>query len=296
MSKIWIRRIALGFVALVVVALLTVGWVGSERAIHPKAAHYRKGLADFPDLHPQDVSFDSRTKVRIAAQFFPGEKHATVVLSHGYGDNKLQMLPYADFLHRRGFSILTYDMRDRGQSGGDAVTLGELEKTDLISAVDYLVSRPDVDHDRIGALGVSLGGSTTLLATADDARIKAAVDDSGFSDAPRVIESSFEHFIGLPPFPFAPITLQVVKLRTGIDPNRIRPMDAIARISPRPLFIVHCMEDKVVPPDNSDRNFANAREPKQYWRIPTGGHIAGIRVAADEYRQRIGDFFEQNLK
>ena len=281
---------------LALAGLLVVGWIGSEKAIHPAAATYPKSLADFPDLHPQDVSFDSRTHTRIAAEFFSGERHATIVLSHGYGDNQAQMLPYADFLHKRGFSILTYDMRNRGHSAGDAVTLGALEKLDLMSAVDYLVARPDVDRERIGALGVSLGGSTTLLSSAADPRIKAVVDDSGFSDAPKVIESSFEHFIGLPPFPFAPVTLQLVRLRTGLNPAEIRPMDVVRRISPRPLLIIHCMGDKVVLPDNSDRNFAAAGEPKQFWRIPTGGHIDGLTVAADEYKKRVSQFFEESLR
>ena len=281
---------------LALAGLLVVGWIGSEKAIHPAAATYPKSLADFPDLHPRDVSFDSRTHTTIAAEFFPGERHATIVLSHGYGDNQVQMLPYADFLHKHGFSILTYDMRNRGRSAGDAVTLGALEQLDLISAVDYLVTRPDVDRDRIGALGVSLGGSTTLLSSAADPRIKAVVDDSGFSDAPKVIESSFEHFIGLPPFPFAPVTLQLVRLRTGLNPAEIRPMDVVRRISPRPLLIIHCMGDKVVLPDNSDRNFAAAGEPKQFWRIPTGGHIDGLTVAADEYKKRVSQFFEESLR
>jgi fermentation-respiration switch protein FrsA (DUF1100 family) len=289
----WIAGVV---IVLGIVALLAVGWIGSERAIHPRVAHYPKSLADFPDLHPQDVSFYSRTRTRIAAEFIPGERRATIVLSHGYGDNKVQMLPYADFLHKRGFSTLVYDMRNRGQSAGDAVTLGALEQLDLISAVDYLAGRHDVDRDHIGAMGVSLGGSTTLLAAAADPRIKAVLDDSGFSDAPRVIEASFEHFIGLPPFPFAPVTMSIVHLRTGLDVNGIRPVDVIARISPRPLLIIHCMQDTVVPPDNSDRNFAAARDPKQFWRIPTGGHIDGLKVAGDQYRERVSRFFEESLR
>ena len=119
----WVVPALAGFVMLLIIGLLGVGWVGSERAIHPARAHY-PGPAEFPDLHPQPITFDSRTHTRIAAEFFPGEKHATIVLSHGYGDNQAQMLPYAQFLHNDGFSVLTYDMRNRGESGGDAVTLG----------------------------------------------------------------------------------------------------------------------------------------------------------------------------
>ncbi len=276
--------------------LLGIGWIASERAIHPAAVRYSKSLADFPALRPQPTSYESRTGARIAASFFPGPTRATIVLSHGYGDNQVQMLPYADFLVRNGFSALVYDMRNRGHSGGDAVTLGALEAADLTSAVDYLTARPDVDRNRIGALGVSLGAAATILAAAGDPRIKAVVDDSGFSDAPAVIRSSFEHFIGLPPFPFAPVTAFLAGLRTGIDVNRIRPVDAVARIGPRPLLVIHCMEDRVVPPENSDRNFRAAREPKQFWRIPTGGHIDGLNVARAEYEQRVSGFFRDSLR
>ncbi len=277
-------------------ALLGVGWIGSERAIHPHSATYRKTLNDFPSLHPQEFRFASPTHATIAASFYPGTRRATIVLSHGYGDHQGEMLPYANFLHARGYSIVTYDMRNRGQSTGDAVTLGALEYRDLSVLIDQLIRRPDVDCERIAAMGVSLGGSTTLMTAAADPRIRAVVDDSGFSDAPNVIETSFEHFIGLPAFPFAPITTYIVKLRTGLDPNMIRPMDVVARISPRPLLIIHCMQDTVVPPGNSERIFAAARQPKQFWRIPTGGHVKGHDIAREEYERRVGEFFDAALQ
>ena len=291
--RLWVASLA---VAVLTAALFGIGWTASERAIHPAAVRYPKGLADFPGLHPRQTSFQSRTRTRIAGYFFPGRTGATIVLSHGYGDNQAQMLPYADFLVRNGFSALTYDMRSRGRSGGDAVTLGALESADLLSAVDYLTTRPEVDRGRIGALGVSLGAATAILAAARDTRIKSVVDDSGFSDAPAVIRSSFEHFIGLPPFPFAPITAFIAGLRTGIDVNRIRPVDVVGRISPRPLLVIHCIGDRVVPPENSERNFLAAGEPKQFWRIPTGGHVDGLNVAGVEYEKRVSRFFQDSLR
>src|ERR1019366_8925015 len=289
------RIMAIGFVPALMALLGGVGWIGSERAIHPAARHYATTLADYPDLDSREIGFQSRTHVMIAASFFPGVRHAVIVLSHGYGDNQAQMLPYAEFLHRAGYSVLTYDMRNRGRSGGEAVTLGALESLDLISAVDYLTTRADVDRGRIGALGVSLGGSTTLLAAANDPRIKAIVDDSGFSDAPGAIESSFEHFVGLPAFPFAPITTAIAGWRVGINVKRIRPVDVVARIAPWPLLIIHCMGDRVVPPVHSARNFKAAGEPKSIWRIPTGGHIDGHTVARQEYERRVIEFFDQGL-
>ena len=287
--------VGIGLIATLIALLGGVGWVGSERAIHPRAQRYATGLADYPELHPEEVSLRI-AGTRIAGSFFPGARPALIVLSHGYGDNQAQMLPYANFLHRAGYSVFTYDMRSRGRSGGKAVTLGALEYLDLISAVENLAARTDVDPGRIGALGVSLGASATLLAAANDRRIRAVVDDSGFSDAPRVIQSSFEHFIGLPAFPFATLTTAIVGWRIGVDVKRIRPVDVVAQISPRPLLIVHCMGDKVVLPANSERIFAAAGEPKEIWRIPTGGHIEGYVVAREEYERRVTEFFDRALR
>src|ERR1035437_10048855 len=189
-------------VALLLAVVLGIGWIAAGRAIHPAIWPYEKGLADFPDLHPYQVSFESRTHTRIASWFFPGTRRATVLLSHGYGDNQIQMLPYADFLVRQGFSVLTYDMRNRGRSSGDAVTFGALEAPDIISAVDYLMTRSDVDPNRMGAIGLSLGAAATILAAAGDSRINALLDDSAFSDPPAAIRSRFQHFIRLPSLPF----------------------------------------------------------------------------------------------
>jgi fermentation-respiration switch protein FrsA (DUF1100 family) len=280
---------------LAVAVLGTVGWIGSERAIHPHAATYTWRLADYPNLRPQNVAFISRTGIKIAARFFPGRSHATIILSHGYGDNQNQMLPWANFLSHAGYSVLTYDMRDRGRSGGDAVTLGALEQYDLISAVDYLTSRRDVDRARIGALGVSLGGATTILAAAQDRGIKAVVDDSGFADAPTVIANSFTYFIHLPAFPFALISVKLAEWRAGVDVEKVRPVDKIGLISPRPIFIIDGLADKVVLPIDSARNFAAAKEPKQIWWVQGAGHAQSRVVAGSLYVRRVIAFFRRYL-
>ena len=278
--------------AIVLAGFLVIGWIGSERAIHPRAVSYSHRLADYRDLRPQEVGIASRTHITISGRFFSGPRRATLILSHGYGESQDQMLPYVEFLHKGGYNVLTYDMRSRGRSGGEAVTLGALEQLDLVSVVDYLTTRSDVDPDKIGALGLSLGASTTLLAAAQDLRIKAIVDDSGFSDATNVVASSFEHFIGLSPFLFAPITIAISEWRTGTNIKTIRPAGVVGRISPRAVFIIHCLGDHIVPPENSRRMFAAALEPKQVWWIQTGGHVDGHNVVREEYERRVTSFFD----
>ena len=296
-----VRRVIVALCLLLVIAVVGVlggvGWIGSERAIHPRQPTYAWRLAGYPALGAavQRVTFRGSTGVRLDGRFFPGRSRATIILSEGYGDTEDEMLPWANLLHQAGYSVLTYDMRDRGHSGGSAVTLGALEQFDLVSAVSYVAARRDVDKGRIGALGVSLGGATTILAAARDRRIRAVVDDCGFSDAPGVIATSFTRFIGLPAFPFAPITVQIAEWRAGVDINAVRPVDVIGKISPRPVLIIHGLADTLVPPSNSVRNYAAARQPKEIWWVPRAGHTQSRAVAGAAYTRHVVAFFRRYL-
>ncbi len=275
--------------------VLVVSWVVSGWAIRPPQNTYRWTLGDYPDLSPEPVTFKSSDGLSLAGRFYPGSNGATVVLSHGYGDNKDQMIPWADFLNQAGFNVFTYDMRSRGQSSGQAVTLGAKEKIDLCSAVDYLVSRSDVDPDRIGAMGLSLGGSVSILATANDRRIKALVNDSGFSSASSIISTSYHKLFHLPSFPFAPVTVKIAEWRTGARVGDVQPVEVIGSISPRPILFIHGTDDSLVLPEYAEENFAAAGQPKEIWWVEGAEHVEASTLKTAEYQRRIITFFSHAL-
>lgn len=288
--------VLIGLVVLVLLATSAITWVGSETALRPAVHGYKWSLATYPQLHAQPVSFKSSTHVTIVGRFFPGSSKATIVLSHGFGDTQEGMDPWAALLHDGGFSVLTYNMRERPGSGGEYSTLGALEQDDLVSAVEYLRTRHDVDPTRIGGLGVSLGGAVTILAAARDTHLRAIVDDCGFSDAANVIDTSFTAFIHLPAFPFATLTVLLSELRAGVNIDEVQPARVISLISARPILIIHGLADKLVPVDNSLRNYAAARQPKQLWLVPGAGHGQSRVVAGAAYNQRVVAFFRRALK
>lgn len=278
-----------------IIALAGICWVASTKAIHPAEHGYDWSLSTFPDLKAQEIHFSTADGLALEGRYFAGTRPAVIVLSHGYGDTQEQVLPIAHFLHDAGYSVLTYNMRARGNSGGAATSLGAREQNDLVSAVSYLtIGHPEVAKE-VGVWGVSLGGAVSILAAAQDQRIKAVVDDSGFSDAPEVISSAFTHFIGLPAFPFSPITIGLAEKRLGVDLDAVRPMDVVGIISPRPIFFIHDLGDAVVPPDNTERNLAHAGEPKSVWWIPGGTHAVGHTIQKAEYEKRVVDFYDHSL-
>lgn len=284
-------------IAILLLAIIgAVGWIASDRALGPSVSDTPWSLEDYPNLQPETISFDSQTGVRLSGRFFPGEHDGAVILLHGFRQFQDQMLPLADILNEAGFNILTYDGRHPERYGeGVYSTLGALEQRDLVSAVDFLATHPDVNPEKIGVYGASLGGATAILGGAQDERLRAIVAEGPFSDGDSVIDSSFERYIGLPPFPFAPVAKQLSEWRADATLDDSRPVDAITLIDDRPVLLIHGQEDDSVPPDHSQRILAAGGDNVDVWWVPGAHHFDAHEVVPDEYAQRIRAFFTRAL-
>lgn len=288
------RAVLGAFTVAIGAAAFSVAWRSSSRAMHPPTATYAWSLDDYSGLRPEDVTVESSTGTRLAGRFFPGRSGATIIITHGYGGTQDELLPVANALHEGGFSVFTYDLRGCGSSDG-AVAFGALEQQDLRSVVDYLTRRSDVDAAKIGALGFSMGAATTILAAADDRRIEAVVDDSGWSDVYHWLRPDFGRMLRRPRDQFSPLSLRLVELREGIALRKLRPKDVVGRIGPRPILIIQGDADDVVPPADSRENFAAAAEPKELWFVDGAAHGDTVLAGGPTSSDRVVEFFRRAL-
>jgi dipeptidyl aminopeptidase/acylaminoacyl peptidase len=278
----------------VAAALVAFAWRASNDAVGRGVGAYDWTLADYPGLQPEEVKVKSRTGVELAARFFPGRSRATIVLSHGYSGTQDELLPVASALHEAGFSVFSYDLRGCGGSGGE-ITFGDRERDDLRSVVDYVASRDDVDAEKIGALGYSMGAATTLMTAAHDGRIKAVVADSGWSDVYSWLRPKALDVFVHPRHRFTPLSMMLIEWRTGVDFDDLKPVREIGAIAPRPLLLIHGTADDSVLPGDSDENFAAAREPKELWRIDGAGHGETLEPGGPTSSRRVVEFFQRAL-
>lgn len=84
---------------------------------------------------------------------------------------------YAQTMAERGFLTIAFDPSFTGESGGEPryVASPDINTEDFSAAVDYLITRPDVDSSKIGIIGICGWGGFALNAAAIDTRIKATV-------------------------------------------------------------------------------------------------------------------------
>ena len=140
----------------------------------------------------EDVSFTSTDDVELKGWFVPaddtGKPAPTVLFVHGwlwnrmgnvagrvpFADRDVDFLPPTKTLHDAGFNVLLFDLSNHGESDRRLpMTFGPLEARDYVGAVRYLRTRPDVDGERIGAVGTSMGGNVALIGSVEVLPIKA---------------------------------------------------------------------------------------------------------------------------
>jgi dipeptidyl aminopeptidase/acylaminoacyl peptidase len=295
--RVRLKFVALGVGAVLAVCLIAVvlAWRASSVLMNPPLEPYPWSLADYPALKASEtpLTIHSSTGVTLSGRFFRGTEGATIVVSHGYGGDQDEMLPVANALHAAGFNVVTYN--ERGQSGAE-ITLGGLESKDLRSVIGVVSRHAYVNPNQIGEFGFSMGGATTILEAASDPRVKAVVDDAGWSRVQDWASSSLSDAILKPTSMFSPLSLKLFELRTGVVLNSISPKNFIARISPRPVFIIQGKADTDVPPSASLVNYAHAKAPRTLWMVPGEGHEATISPGGAGTSQRVSAFFTRALR
>ncbi|MBN1485707.1 MAG: alpha/beta fold hydrolase [Chloroflexia bacterium] len=288
-----LRFAGLCLAAVVLAGLLAAGgWVlrWAELMTHPPRLPLERSPADVGIESYQEVALVTGDGLTLRGWYVPSRNRAAVILGHGHASNRASLLPEAGLLARAGFGLLLLDWRAHGQSDGDMVTFGCREKQDLLAALDFVSARPDVDPDRIGLLGFSMGGAVMIEGAAVDPRPRAVLVESTYA---TLEEELAWQMGGLPGG--ALLARLWGQMRTGIEPDAVRPVDRIGQISPRPVLLIYGAEDGVVPPGSAQRLYAAAGEPKELWVIEGCGH-GGFAQAAPAYEGRLVDFFKQLLR
>lgn len=134
------------------------------------------------------VSFKNNNVMMVGNLYLPvnydkSKKYPAIVVAHPWGGVKEQTSGlYARKLAEQGFVALAYDASHYGESGGEPRFVeNPFERVeDIRSAVDYLSNHPQVDENRIGALGICAGGGYTISAAQTDLRIKAVAGISTY--------------------------------------------------------------------------------------------------------------------
>lgn len=279
--------------AVLLVPVLLAGAIGVRvsKRVWSSLAPPREVVTAPTDLGPlTDVQVRALDGTVIRGWYVPSRNGAAVILGHGWGAQRSQLLPEARALAASGYGVVLFDWRGHGQSGGARTTWGVREQEDLDAVIDFVSARPEVDPRRIGAIGFSMGGMIVAQVAERDQRLRAIVLEGAYTS----LEDEVRHDEGRWGWWSGTVGVWTLR-RAGIHVDELRPIDYMCRISPRPLLIIDGGRDQDLPVEVAKRMYAAACEPKSLWIIPQATHRSYARSAGPEFGRRLVDFFDRAL-
>lgn len=286
-AKSRFRNASIGVFCVLVVGLFA-SWFVAGQLVASRPQKIGHSPADIPGT---SISLESESGATIAGwHILADDSIGVIILLHGIRDSRLSMLDRARFLSAAGYSIVMVDLQGHGESSGEQITIGHLEKHDARAAVEF--ARQQHPDEPIGVVGVSLGGASALLAS--PLGIDALVIESVYRDIESAINNRVAARLG--PLSAIPAGLLLMQLepRLGIEKSQLRPIDHISETE-CPIFVISGTEDLHTTAAETRSLFEAAKEPKELWLVDGAAHVDLLDNSPTEYQSRVTVFFDEHL-
>jgi hypothetical protein len=239
----------------------------------------------------EDVSFRTSDGLELHGWYVPSKNGAAVISFPGRKGPQRQ----GRMLVRHGYGVLMFDRRGEGESDGQPNAFGWGGDRDIKAAIAFLQRRPDVDPDRIGGIGLSVGGELMLETAAETEALRAVVSEG--AGARMFSEELKEELSGVSRvFTVLPSALKNASLAVFNDESLPPDLETIVgKIAPRPLMLIAAPNS----PNGEDLNRRYVRaagQPATLWEIPESRHVGGLSARPREYERRVVGFFDGALR
>lgn len=243
-------------IAVIVVVTVIIAIVLGHIAfsVTPKPSHRNP---ESIGLDYEDIFFRNPEDIVLHGWWIPNPEAAgespfpTLILAHGWGRNGQRMLPYLEILKDLPLNFLVIEGRGHGENPPHHFITQVGMTHDLISALDWLTIRPEVDVNRIGVAGHSFGAAATIYAASLDIRISAFVADASYAH-PREVIRDLMRSHKVPFIPLGWLMQQYIQIRLHKTLDSVAPVHAINKVKV-PGLIIHGTNDQTVPFENSQR-------------------------------------------
>jgi uncharacterized protein len=282
----WLRRSLITVAAFVGAYMFLAPFLTTYVLTHAARAFVPADRVGAPH---EEVSFTTSDGLRLRGWYVPSRNGAAVIAFPG---RKGSQKP-ARLLARHGYGVLLFDRRGEGRSEGDPNAWGWAGYRDVNAAVRFLQRRPDVQRERIGGIGLSVGGEMMLEAAARSRGLKAVVSEGAGERSVREMLDITRSDKWLSITSYAALTAGIAVFSNHTPPPSLK--DLVGRIAPTPVFFIYGEHGQDGERNLNPTYYAAAGEPKALWEVRGSGHVGGITAQPQEYERRIVAFFDQAL-
>lgn len=238
---------------------------------------------------------------RLVADYIPAAQPSkkSVLIAHGFMQNKESMGAYAYLFHQLGYNVLMPDARAHGQSQGKYIGYGWPERFDERKWINRLIQK-NGQKSQIVMFGVSMGGATTMMTSGIKlpSQVKAFIEDCGYTSLQAELDYEAGNLYHIPNGVRQPIEWAlsgINRMKNGFFTQSASSVASLQH-NHRPMLFIHGAEDTFVPTKMVYQNYAATKGPKQLWVVPKAKHASSYDTAQKAYQSHIAKFLNQYVK
>jgi pimeloyl-ACP methyl ester carboxylesterase len=286
-TKTFMAILALAFFG--VVATSAIAGFLVYRIVKPQRSSSEINMDSFPG-RPDAVKFSVPGPSQREGWFFPGLLGApTIVLCHGYGSSRGELLTLVSALQDHQYNVFVFDFVAHGANDG-ITSFGFHEAEEVRAAIDELAKRSDVDPDHFGLWGYNLGAYAALREAENDKRVHALILDSVY-DSPEVMVKIGVEKEGLAGIPLmarsAELSFGWINHKYHGEKPLTWKLDTLAGV---PKLFIEAADDPELA-GATQKMFKLAPEPKEQATIPHGNFVEMEDADKRNYENRIVSYF-----
>ena len=236
------------------------------------------------------VSHDGLT---LHAKYKENKSHNWVIVIHGYKSNNTNMMSYGMRYAEKGYHVLLPNNRAHGDSEGEYIGMGWLDKGDIEQWIQWIVDKDS--EAQIILHGVSMGGATTMMVSGDNVdHVIGYIEDCGYTSVWDIFQSELSKRFSLPSFPVLDMANIVADIKAGYDFKEASSLNQVKKCQ-KPMLFIHGGKDDFVPTKMVYELYQNANCEKELYIVDEAGHAESKDYNPDAYWEKVFSFLSSKL-
>lgn len=245
-----------------------------------------------------DVYITSFDGLKLHATYFPALRdmagageNKLVICFHGYtGEGLSNHMAIADYFLKRGYAMLMPDARAHGQSEGEYIGFGCLDRKDALGWINWSIQECGQDV-QIMLHGTSMGGATVLMTSGMDLpdNVKGIVSDCAFTSPKEVFTHVLNTMYHLPAFPAIQGADLMSKKLAGYGMDECNAKREVQKATV-PILFIHGSADTFVPCSMCDEVYENCQSPKKKLIVEGAAHAESYYKDMEAYEKALTEF------
>lgn len=251
----------------------------------------------------RDVHMTSFDGLSLHATYFPAietksdKVKKAVICFHGYtGEGLSNHMAIADYFLKHGYAILLPDARAHGESEGEYIGFGCLDRQDAMGWIEWLIEECGEDIE-IMLHGTSMGGATVLMASGLKLpdNVRGIVSDCGFTSPKEVFTHVLNNMYHLPAFPAIQGADLLNKKLAGYGMDECNAKHEVKKAEV-PILFIHGSADTFVPCSMCHEIYDNCSSPKRKLIVEGAAHAESYYKDMESYEKALDEFAEEIFK